>query len=76
MALMTDPVPAPRREQDLERALREAARVADEVASGLLRGLLEMQADVIRRLEEVERRATELESQSRGGVRAGNEGDS
>jgi hypothetical protein len=55
---MVEPAPArTRRAQDLERATREVARVADPVAAGLLRGLIEMQADLIQRLAALEAEA-------------------
>jgi hypothetical protein len=59
---MVEPVSTPSREHDPERALREVSRVGDVAVAGLLRGLVEMQADLIRRLEAAETRLAALEA--------------
>jgi hypothetical protein len=48
------------RHEDVERAMREIARIEDPGVAGLLTGLVLMQSEVLARLEGLERSVAEL----------------
>ncbi len=50
------------REQDVERAMREVARIGDPVVAGLIKGLIETQSELIRRIQALEAQGASLSS--------------
>jgi hypothetical protein len=61
----------PSRSEDVERAMRESARVEDPAARVLLTGLIQMQSEILRRLEGIERGLRALPKPRTGGRRPG-----
>jgi hypothetical protein len=56
------------READVERAMREVARVQDPVVAGLITGLVKMQQEILLRLRALERRVDASPGGASGGA--------
>jgi hypothetical protein len=68
---MEVPAQVPSRPEDVERAMREAARVQDPAVRVLLTGLIQMQSEILRRLEGIERGLRAPAKPRTGGRRPG-----
>jgi hypothetical protein len=57
--------------EDTERAMREIARLGDPIVAGLITGLVQMQGEILQRLDALERRMDAAPVSTSGAARRG-----